>query len=184
MPDAQRVQDVEPLQPLQQAPEGRSGKADRRVDSQDQEDGTQRPHLLRVRDEPREEPHRGRGDGTARDQAEQDVQKRRRLDRASRRCGVGARLVRGDVLEQCVAQADQYCDGLCGGSSGEGGGSGSSSSSGGGSTCHDECTEGSAMDFDCSGCTEAICNEDPYCCDTEWDDVCVGMVDELCDPPC
>jgi hypothetical protein len=41
---------------------------------------------------------------------------------------------------------------------------------------HDECTEGSPLQASCSVCTQAICDADPYCCTTAWDQVCVNAV--------
>ena len=41
---------------------------------------------------------------------------------------------------------------------------------------HDECTEGTPLAADCSACTQAICDLDPYCCSNAWDQVCVGAV--------
>lgn len=50
--------------------------------------------------------------------------------------------------------------------------------------CHDECTAGEPQDPSCNACVDAICTQDSYCCDVEWDDVCIGYVDDLCSPPC
>jgi hypothetical protein len=111
-------------------------------------------------------------------------------------CAVDDYCCTTDWDSQCVGEADLYCDNICsgsgsGGSGGGGGagggdpsGSGSGSGSGGGGACHDECIEGSAMDPFCSDCTYAICNDDPFCCEDSWDDVCVGYVDDYCSPGC
>ncbi|MCA9290290.1 MAG: hypothetical protein KDA25_04120 [Phycisphaerales bacterium] len=32
-------------------------------------------------------------------------------------------------------------------------------------------------------CCKAVCGEDPFCCDTEWDDVCAGEAATLCGGP-
>ncbi len=76
----------------------------------------------------------------------------------------------------CVGEADQYCSGGCGGTGGPGPGPGP--------TCHDECVLGDPLDASCNDCVAAICTEDPYCCDTEWDSVCISYVDDMCSPPC
>lgn len=75
----------------------------------------------------------------------------------------------------CVGQVDAVC--------------GSGACSGGPPpppppACHDECVAGDALDASCNGCVQAICDYDPYCCDTAWDSTCVGHVDETCSPPC
>ncbi|MBK6513806.1 MAG: hypothetical protein IPG04_06700 [Polyangiaceae bacterium] len=72
--------------------------------------------------------------------------------------------------ETCVGEAEQYCGETCGG--------------GGGAVCHDECTVGDPMDPSCNDCVDAVCTQDSYCCETEWDSVCIGYVDELCSPGC
>ena len=70
----------------------------------------------------------------------------------------------------CVSEVAQYCS--------------DADSCAGGPTCHDECVSGDPLDASCNGCVDAICNQDSYCCDTAWDDVCIGLVDQLCSPPC
>jgi hypothetical protein len=70
----------------------------------------------------------------------------------------------------CVSEVDQFCAQGCGG--------------GGGGCSHDECTSGDALYSGCSDCVTAICDADPYCCNTEWDATCVGEVDALCSPGC
>lgn len=65
----------------------------------------------------------------------------------------------------CVDEAGQYC-GECGGGSG--------------GCAHDECQEGDALLASCSACATAVCNVDPYCCDTDWDATCVDEADDYC----
>ena len=43
--------------------------------------------------------------------------------------------------------------------------------------CNDECTEEA-----CPGCCATVCAADPFCCDVEWDAICVGEAMDLC--PC
>jgi hypothetical protein len=40
------------------------------------------------------------------------------------------------------------------------------------------------LDFGCdpNGCVDNVCNADLYCCDTDWDDICVGEVATYCSP--
>lgn len=53
------------------------------------------------------------------------------------------------------------------------------------STCaHDPCEEGGKLDAGCDGCVATICGGDQYCCDTAWDDVCVGQVASVCGASC
>ena len=62
----------------------------------------------------------------------------------------------------CVGEADEMCNGIC---------------SGGGGCPHDPCTEGDALPNNCSQCVTDACAFDPYCCNTQWDSVCVGYTD-------
>ncbi|HWB74174.1 MAG TPA: hypothetical protein VG755_04445, partial [Nannocystaceae bacterium] len=71
----------------------------------------------------------------------------------------------------CIQEVEQYCAGGCGGGQG-------------GSCAHDECSTGAALDETCSSCTSAVCSADPFCCQTEWDDVCVGEVATECGEDC
>ncbi|MHC4428801.1 MAG: DUF7901 domain-containing protein, partial [Planctomycetota bacterium] len=32
----------------------------------------------------------------------------------------------------------------------------------------------------CTGCCDVVCTLDPFCCDTEWDGICVGEAEDLC----
>ena len=54
---------------------------------------------------------------------------------------------------------------------------------------HDTCTVGARLDPSCSPCVANICNVDPFCCETEWDALCVSRVatvcgDDSCGPTC
>lgn len=49
---------------------------------------------------------------------------------------------------------------------------------------HDTCDIGPALDPSCDPCVDQICQEDPYCCDTYWDSVCVGEVESVCGETC
>ena len=43
--------------------------------------------------------------------------------------------------------------------------------------CNDPCVEGEALNANCGTCTASVCDEDPYCCNNSWDDVCVGIAE-------
>jgi hypothetical protein len=73
----------------------------------------------------------------------------------------------------CISEAESVCGIDCGG--------GTTPT---GPTCHDECVAGDMLDPTCNACVQAICEYDPYCCDTEWDATCVSHVDDTCSPPC
>jgi hypothetical protein len=49
------------------------------------------------------------------------------------------------------------------------------------STC---CSASGGMGCDDSTCETAVCDADPYCCDTEWDSVCAGEAATLCADLC
>jgi hypothetical protein len=67
----------------------------------------------------------------------------------------------------CVGEATSMC-GTC-------------AAGGGTSSCaHSECTAGDGLDPSCSSCADAVCAADPYCCNTEWDSVCVNAVPTHC----
>ena len=56
---------------------------------------------------------------------------------------------------------------------------------GGSGTCdHNVCTAGTPLDPTCSGCAETVCSIDDYCCNTEWDSICVGIVEDHCAGGC
>lgn len=68
-----------------------------------------------------------------------------------------------------------------------GAGEGGSQQGSGGSTsncAHDVCDEGVALESTCGGCATAVCAEDEYCCDVEWDDVCVDEAKAICSLDC
>ncbi|GEM_PF-5059940 len=52
---------------------------------------------------------------------------------------------------------------------------------GGTNTCsHSICTMGSKLDKSCDPCVTKICGVDPYCCNNNWDGVCVTEVKSIC----
>jgi hypothetical protein len=55
----------------------------------------------------------------------------------------------------------------------------------GGGTCeHDLCDVGGPLDPACDPCAGAVCDFDSFCCETEWDSVCVGEAEEICGLDC
>jgi hypothetical protein len=76
-------------------------------------------------------------------------------------------------------------DGPSSSSSGASTGVGGSGAGGATPTCdHGVCETGEALSAECDSCTMAVCAADSYCCDTKWDIVCLGVVDEQCDSLC
>ena len=72
-------------------------------------------------------------------------------------------------------------------SSGMGGDPNTSSSSGmgGNPTCaHDFCDQGAALQNNCDPCVTQICQADPFCCDNQWDGLCVEQVFSVCNIDC
>jgi hypothetical protein len=55
---------------------------------------------------------------------------------------------------------------------------------GGGSCSHAICSTGGALTPDCDPCAGQVCGQDPYCCSTQWDSICVGEVGSICGQTC
>jgi hypothetical protein len=57
-----------------------------------------------------------------------------------------------------------------------------------GTCAHNMCTTGTKLTNSCdstkAACVSAICANDPYCCNTAWDSVCVGKVASVCAKNC
>jgi len=55
-----------------------------------------------------------------------------------------------------------------------------------GGTCdtHVACSVGAELDASCNFCTAEICDADPFCCTTRWDETCVGEVQSVCGTSC
>lgn len=49
---------------------------------------------------------------------------------------------------------------------------------------HDVCEEGAGLDSTCDACATKVCAADAYCCETAWDNVCVGQVASACGKTC
>jgi len=66
----------------------------------------------------------------------------------------------------CVAEAEKICGPDC-------------------TPCgHDLCEPGEPLEPTCDPCVEKVCGQDPFCCDFEWDSVCVGKAEQLCGLGC
>jgi hypothetical protein len=111
----------------------------------------------------------------------------------------------------CVADAANIC-GECGmgtGGMGGAGGFGGSGAGGAGGVCgdmvcnsgescetcpidcgpcptcsHSECSQGTPLNGTCSPCAAAVCNQDPFCCSSKWDNVCVADAQMKCGTLC
>ncbi len=77
--------------------------------------------------------------------------------------GYGACIPCGNPLQPC----------------GQGGGG-----NGSGMCDHNVCDEGGPLLKTCSTCAEKVCNADSFCCDTNWDNLCVDQADQLCGNIC
>jgi hypothetical protein len=49
---------------------------------------------------------------------------------------------------------------------------------------HPLCDAGSALEPTCDPCATTVCTEDSFCCEVEWDEVCVGEAEQLCGLDC
>jgi hypothetical protein len=49
-----------------------------------------------------------------------------------------------------------------------------------GTCAHSVTSQGGRLSRTCSPCVQKICDNDHYCCDTEWDNRCVNAVDSRC----
>lgn len=86
-----------------------------------------------------------------------------------------------------VCQSDSYCcdvawDSVCVGAAAQL--CGSSGGGGGGSCSHSECTEGAALTTGCSSCVDTVCGADPFCCNNNWDGICVQKAEDMCGNTC
>jgi hypothetical protein len=52
-------------------------------------------------------------------------------------------------------------------------------------TCvHDVCTAGDMLETGCNDCATTVCDSDGFCCNSEWDSLCVQHAVELCAATC
>jgi len=67
---------------------------------------------------------------------------------------------------RCISEASQLCGLAC-------------------AECtHDLCQPGGPLSSTCDPCVAAVCEDDPYCCGTSWDERCVAAVDDVCGLSC
>jgi hypothetical protein len=71
----------------------------------------------------------------------------------------------------CVGEAEDLCGGLCGGGGNPACGPGAG----------DCCVAHPNPGCDDVACCEAVCAIDPFCCDVQWDSICVGEAFDLCE---
>ena len=71
----------------------------------------------------------------------------------------------------CVGHVETQCAGSCDGSNG-------------GSCSHNPCSTGDPLSAACSSCVDTVCDDDPYCCQTSWDDICVGQAEDVASCNC
>jgi hypothetical protein len=86
----------------------------------------------------------------------------------------------------CIATKPGAGDGGTdsGGDSGSDGGTDSGGDSGGGTCSHSDCSTGAKLVSGCDPCVTKICAADSFCCNTQWDSICVGEVSSICGASC
>ncbi|EYF07400.1 Hypothetical protein CAP_0153 [Chondromyces apiculatus DSM 436] len=108
-------------------------------------------------------------------------------------CEEGEALTVGcDPCAEAVCAADSYCcttewDALCMDLVAEECPEVGACEGGAMDCAHDECEEGPEempLASGCSPCVDAVCAQDAFCCQSDWDDLCVEKVDLYCDEPC
>src|SRR5262249_27403061 len=97
----------------------------------------------------------------------------------------------GSICAQTCGGGGSGRSGGAGGSGGTGGvaGAGGSGGTGGsrgsnGSCSHAICSSGSKPVSRCNARATTICAQDPYCCNTKWDNQCVSEVGSMCGQTC
>lgn len=54
----------------------------------------------------------------------------------------------------------------------------------GGCACGDVCSTGPAQDLSCGSCQDTVCSADSFCCQEEWDTLCIQEAEDLCGKDC
>jgi hypothetical protein len=49
---------------------------------------------------------------------------------------------------------------------------------------HTVCTTGDPLPDGCNSCATEVCNQDPFCCSTTWDQMCVDETPTICHCRC
>jgi hypothetical protein len=96
-------------------------------------------------------------------------------------------LLYGEIKEhnlnfQCLEIAGGY--GICAPCSNPIKACGNTTPTGTGTCDHKVCDTGTPLNASCDSCAAQVCANDSYCCDTNWDDLCVGEVDQYCPSGC
>ena len=91
----------------------------------------------------------------------------------------------GTSYGECRIDANTICpdEGTTTTTTSTGSGGGGQGGSGPGCT-HDVCETGGPLGVQCDFCTEAVCAEDSYCCETKWDVTCLDEADLYCGDLC
>jgi len=85
-------------------------------------------------------------------------------------CGIDSFCCEVEWDDLCIGEAVDFCGLDC---------------SGGPPGCeHGFCETGAPLDPTCDPCVEAVCAEDVFCCEGEWDEVCVGEAELICGVDC
>lgn len=92
-------------------------------------------------------------------------------------------------LEMCVCDADPFCcdtewDGKCVAVSINACGQECGGGGDGGPPPGDCCSVGDGTGCEDPGITECVCDADPFCCEEQWDDLCVGQAHYVCEADC
>jgi hypothetical protein len=101
-------------------------------------------------------------------------------------CSTGVDLQSGcDPCATQICAVDSYCcttawDSICVGEVS----SVCHQSCGGGTCAHKECSTGVKLKNGCDTCVGEICAQDPFCCNTRWDSLCVSEVSSICGESC
>ncbi len=91
----------------------------------------------------------------------------------------------GTGYGKCLIGPDEPCPEDSTGPGMGGNGAGGNGAGGGSTGCaHDLCESGVALVASCDPCAAEVCAADDYCCDMDWDGLCVALVDDLCDNLC
>jgi hypothetical protein len=92
----------------------------------------------------------------------------------------------GTCSPNCAGKTcgDDGCGGICGAC-----GSGTTCSpggtcTGGGSCGHPICSTGGKLTASCDPCAQQVCAADSFCCNNQWDSICVGEVASVCHQTC
>ncbi|MGH9885919.1 MAG: S8 family serine peptidase, partial [bacterium] len=92
----------------------------------------------------------------------------------------------GTCTPSCAGKTcgDDGCGGTCGTCGAGQTCSPGGTCTGGGSCAHPICSTGGRLTSSCDPCAAQICAQDSFCCNTSWDNVCVGEVQSVCHQTC